>query len=81
MTSLPYQRKLMKVGRASTALVLDKDWVDSVKTMLDTEEINVRVFGTNFLVIEVIGLPIEDEKDKKLLDIIKEQLSIKKKVE
>jgi len=81
MISLPYQRKLMKVGSSSTALVLDKDWVDRLKATLGKNEVTINVFGEDFLVLEVVGLKIKDAETKELLDSIKEFLSKKKKVE
>ena len=71
----------MKVGTSSTALVLDKDWVDDLKATLGKDEITVNIFGEDFLVIEVVGLEIKDKETKKHLEQVKEFLSKKKKVE
>ena len=71
----------MKVGQSSTALVLDKDWVDNVKSTLGADEITVNVFGKTFLLVEIVGLTIKDEKDKKIINLIKKHLSKIKKVE
>jgi len=82
MISIPTQSKLFKTGQVSTAVVLPKDWIDSLKATLgvdlSTDEILVNIFGEEFLVIEVIGLKIKNKEDQKLLNKLKERFSVQK---
>lgn len=59
--------KLGKVGQSSTSLVLPKDWADGLKKILQTDDIMLSIFGKEFLVLEVKGLPIKDKETRELL--------------
>lgn len=61
----------MKVGPSSTAVILDKDWVDGIKDVIGEKDINVTVFGEEFIVVEVNGLRIKDKDTKRLLQELK----------
>jgi hypothetical protein len=65
----------MKIGPSSMAAVLPKNWVDSIMSKIETDEITVNIFGKHFLVLEVKGLEIKDEDSKKMLEQLKEHFS------
>jgi len=74
------EHKLTKIGPASTAVILPKEWVDNIKTALKSEDIIVKIFGStklDFLVLEVKGLPIKTKKAKNLLKKCKKHFSVK----
>lgn len=78
MVSISVQHKSIKVG-SSTALVLPKNWINEVKAVLESEDILFNIFGEEFLVLEIEGLEIKDEKAQQLFNQLKKHFSLKKK--
>ncbi len=78
MITIPKIHRLTKVGPASTAAILPKTWVDRVKATLGTEDIDVEIFGDEFLVITVSGLPIKNKEAQAILKKCKKYFSVKR---
>lgn len=71
MVTITKKHKVIKTGRRSSALVLPKDWIDDVRTRIGSDDTHIHIFGDEFLVVEVKGLKIKDEKSKRILEMCK----------
>ncbi len=69
------EKKTVKIGPSSESVILPKDWVDQIKERVNNDDFSFFLFGKEFLMIEIKGLPIRNKKTQKLLNTCKKHFA------